>query len=368
RPRSIVPSPPRTTARSASFPSTTSTPTRSAMAATCVTAPSRSGPRERTAIRSTDGIGDPLLESGRELGIVSLDEVEDVLMVSLRAGEPRVYDPARLGSGPRQLAGHLSQDAPPDLGVADHAARRFGAAGLELGLDEHERLPPRCAELEHRHERERHREERDVACDQLRSERQLADRARVHALEHGDARIVADLRVKLAVADVERDHPRRTALEQHVREPACRRADVEAVEAGDDDAESVEGIGQLVPRTGDVRRRRLDLELRVVRDLLARLRVPRHPAGHDERLRLRAGLGEPALDEQDVEALLHAGTGAVAGSRPIAHTPGCARITAKHAASISAVAISVSVTRIAAATGPATAEPSGISTNDPRAS
>jgi len=27
--------------------------------------------------------------------------------------------------------------------------------------------------------------------------------------------------------------------------------------------------------------------------------------GHQERLRLRARLGEPALDEQDVDALLH---------------------------------------------------------------
>ena len=42
-------------------------------------------------------------------------------------------------------------------------------------------------------------------------------------------------------------------------------------------------------------------------DLLAGLRVARDEAGHDERLRLRAALGEAALDEQHVQALPHGG-------------------------------------------------------------
>ena len=48
----------------------------------------------------------------------------------------------------------------------------------------------------------------------------------------------------------------------------------------------------------------LDLEVRSLVDLLARFRVARHASGHDERLRLRARLREPALDEQDVKPLL----------------------------------------------------------------
>ena len=36
--------------------------------------------------------------------------------------------------------------------------------------------------------------------------------ARVHALDDLDARVVAKAPVELAVADVERDHPRRAAL------------------------------------------------------------------------------------------------------------------------------------------------------------
>ena len=61
--------------------------------------------------------------------------------------------------------------------------------------------------------------------------------ARVHALEHDDARIVAQPRVELPVADVDGDHARRAALEQDVGEAAGRGADVEAVEPGRVDAE-----------------------------------------------------------------------------------------------------------------------------------
>ena len=84
-----------------------------------------------------------------------------------------------------------------------------------------------------------------------------------------------------------------------------------AVEPADVDPERVERVRELVPGARDVRRRRLDLERRVLVDLLARLRVARHAPRHHERLRLRARLGEPALDEQDVKPLLHAGAGAV---------------------------------------------------------
>ena len=51
--------------------------------------------------------------------------------------------------------------------------------------------------------------------------------ARVHALDHGDARVGAQLPVQLAVADVEGDHAPRAAVQQHVGEAAGRGADVE---------------------------------------------------------------------------------------------------------------------------------------------
>ena len=112
--------------------------------------------------------------------------------------------------------------------------------------------------------------------------------------------------MELAVAHVDRHDPRRAPLEQAVGEAAGRRAEVEAVEAGHVEAHGVERVGELLPAAGDEARRRLDRQLRVLVDLRAGLRVAGHEPGEDERLRLRAALGEPALDEQDVEPLLHA--------------------------------------------------------------
>ena len=58
------------------------------------------------------------------------------------------------------------------------------------------------------------------------------------------------------------------------------------------------------PAARDESRRPLDLERDVVADLLPRLVEPGHEACEHERLRLRPALGEPALHEHDVEALL----------------------------------------------------------------
>jgi len=110
--------------------------------------------------------------------------------------------------------------------------------------------------------------------------------------------------MELAVADVERDHARRAALEQAVGEAAGRRAQVEAVLAFGVDPERVERVRELLPAARDESRRGAHLELDVVGDLLARLCETRHETGEDERLRLRAALREPALDQHDVQALL----------------------------------------------------------------
>src|SRR5581483_11473079 len=306
--RSIVPSPPSTIAMSTSADSSTSSTPRSA--ATCSSLASASPTPARsivtTAARSTDGIGDPPVEVGRELRLLSLDEVEDELMVSLRAGETRVYDPPRLRPRREQRLGDGMDDATAHLGIAHDALRRVRASGLELRLHQHERLPAGSGERKRRWKHERDRDERDVARDELRCERQLRERSCIHALEHGHAFVVADLRVELPVADVERDHAPGSTLQQHVGEASCRGAEVERVEPAHVDAEGVERVRELVPGAGDVRRRRLDLERGTLVDLLPRLRVSGHATGHDERLGLRARLREPALDEQDVKPLLRA--------------------------------------------------------------
>src|SRR5436853_1279787 len=95
-------------------PSTSSTPSRDASACSRSTASATcSGlPCVISAARSTDGIGDPAVEVGWERRPLCVDEVEDELMVSLRARQPRVYDPARLGPAREERTGDLVDHAP----------------------------------------------------------------------------------------------------------------------------------------------------------------------------------------------------------------------------------------------------------------
>src|SRR5215210_752466 len=307
--RSIVPSPPSTMARSAS----TAASSRSSTPASAATFRSRSSasatrsgrPCAKTAARSTDRIGDRSVEVGGEGWCRVVDEVEDELTVPLRAWKPRVYEPGDARPPRERRLRHLPQDPPVHVRLTDNALRRIRAPRLELRLDEHERSPRGRREPQRRREREPDRDERDVARHELRRERELRHVPGVDALEHRHARVLAQPRVQLAVPDVEGDHPRRPSLEQDVGEAAGRRADVECVNAGDVDPERVERVRQLVAGARDVRRRPLHLERRILRDLLARLGMPRDEARHHERLRLRARLGEAALDEQDVEPLPH---------------------------------------------------------------
>ena len=126
---------------------------------------------------------------------------------------------------------------------------------------------------------------------------------------HDHARIAAQLPVELAVADVERDDTGRAALEQHVGEPAGRRADVErqaALPARSPKASSA--CASLTPprptygMIGHVERDARRRPRRRSPALRRRLAVDPHLAGEDQRARALARRGEPALDEQRVEA------------------------------------------------------------------
>src|SRR3954454_15985342 len=126
--------------------------------------------------------------------------------------------------------------------------------------------------------------------------------------------------MQLAVADVHRDHASRASLQEDVREAAGRSADVHAVEIGRVDAEAVEAVGELLAAARHVRRRPLDLELHVLFDLLAGLVVAAHQAGKDECLGLRPRVGETALDEHDVQPLLHGLPGSRYPASPRSHS------------------------------------------------
>ncbi len=134
--------------------------------------------------------------------------------------------------------------------------------------------------------------------DEVGGERELGQLTGIRALEHGHARIVAQPLVELPAPDVERDHACSAALEQDVRKAAGRSADVERVPPGRVDAELVEGVRELVAAARHEPRRLLDDELRRFVHLLAGLLVAVNEARHHERLRLRAAVGEPALDEE----------------------------------------------------------------------
>src|SRR4051812_23404026 len=69
--------------------------------------------------------------------------------------------------------------------------------------------------------------------------------ADVLALEHDDARVLADRPRELAVADVDRVDTRRTALEEDVGEPTGRGPDVERGHARGLDPERIEPLHEL---------------------------------------------------------------------------------------------------------------------------
>jgi hypothetical protein len=65
-------------------------------------------------------------------------------------------------------------------------------------------------------------------------------------------------------------------------------------------------MGELVAASGDESRWLFDDELSRFLHLLAGFLVAVDETRHDERLGLRAAVGEPAFDEEDVQTLAHA--------------------------------------------------------------
>src|SRR5439155_16181396 len=174
----------------------------------------RSGlPCVTTATRLTSAgcVFDPAFELIGILRPLAVDEVKEELAVPLRAGQAGVYDARDLGPPLRRRARDLREHAPPNRTLPDDALRRLGAARLELRLDEHERLPARRGQRERGRQGGTDADERDVAGDELRRERQFAQLTRVDPLEHGHARVGPQPRMELPMADVERDHPSRAA-------------------------------------------------------------------------------------------------------------------------------------------------------------
>src|SRR5207247_8640008 len=153
-----------------------------------------------------DGMADPRFELNGESGVGSLDEVEEELTVAFRSRQARVYDPGGLRPPCQRRFRNLVEDAAPRPGIANDPAASLAAAGLELRLHENHGLPARRRQLEERRQRLPDADERDVADDELRRERELGDVQCVRTLAHDHPRGTADARVKMAVADITRSH------------------------------------------------------------------------------------------------------------------------------------------------------------------
>src|SRR2546423_2926576 len=161
--RSIVPSPPRTTAMSAPLRSCSGSPTpcfstsssgsSSSTPASRATFSSRSsaGPivcglpcvttaARRTALR--DRGGDPGVDVVGELRALTVNEVEENFPVPLRAGQPGVYGSGRFASPAQRRLGDLADDSAPHRHVPhDPAFPYLAPSRLELRLDHDDRLP-----------------------------------------------------------------------------------------------------------------------------------------------------------------------------------------------------------------------------------
>jgi hypothetical protein len=129
--------------------------------------------------------------------------------------------------------------------------------------------------------------------------------ARVHAVDDDHPWILTQALVQLCAPDIEGDHPRRAALEEDIGETARGRTQVERMPSSGLDGENVQRVVELFAASGDEPRPLGELERSRFVHLLARLVEAWDAPGHDQRLRLSAGLRETAFDEEHVEAFLH---------------------------------------------------------------
>jgi hypothetical protein len=185
------------------------------------------------------------------------------------------------------------------------------APRLELRLHERDHIGVCGKERRKRRQDVPQRDERDVNRHQIRRVRQVvrAEGARVHALGDEDARVGAQAPIELPVADVERDDRACAALEQHVGEPARRRANVQRAAAAGKDAEGIERARELDAPAADVWMiRRGKRDALVGGDRRAGLRndltVDCDVSCENQRLGALARGGEAAGDEGDVKTRL----------------------------------------------------------------
>ena len=138
----------------------------------------------------------------------------------------------------------------------------------------------------------------------IRSQGQMAG---VDSLVHDHARIVAQLPVELSMADIEGVHAGGSVLQQAIGEAAGGCAEVQADLAGRIDFEMLQRGLQLEAAPANESRAREDFDAAGCGHALAGLLrfavIDQNLAGHDEGLRFFPGIGQTAVQEQEVEPL-----------------------------------------------------------------
>ena len=193
--------------------------------------PARRRPRARAATASStstrpcvttaavltgrDRCVDPLVEVIGKRRVVGLREVEEELPVALRAGKPGVYDADDARPPAKRRVGDLAQDARADARGRGRRrpCRRPRAPPRTAASRARRACQPGAASREAGGSATRTEMNETSQTTSSRRERELRERPRVRALEHDDARVLAQTRVELPVADVDARSraPRRAA-------------------------------------------------------------------------------------------------------------------------------------------------------------
>src|SRR5437867_6284498 len=268
-----VPSPPRTTSRSAcagssalvtegtlaagtspavSFSSTAESPrARSHSRSPWTGAPPpgrRASPqRQRASRKRLDTPVDHGLEVARRAPVARA--VEEELAVTLRTPERRGGDAEHVPAAQHRVSGEAGDRLAVERRVPDDSALAHGLAPhLELRLHQRDDLAARREHAEHRGQDLLQRNKCDVDDRERRllAEDPRVERPRIGLFHDHHAGVLAQLGVELAHADVHSVHAGGAALEQAVGETTGRGAHVEADAASDFQLEGVERVGELL--------------------------------------------------------------------------------------------------------------------------
>src|SRR3989442_7504611 len=181
--------------------------------------------------------------------------MQEELLIALGARDWRCRRRQARQSYPSGGRRDLIDDANMDRRVSNDPLAHLGTTRFELGLDQRNHVATWPQDRWHDGQDLAERDERDVDDDEVDQAWQITggEVARIEAFDDDHTRIVSQRPVELAVADVERDHARRAALEQGVGEPSGRSPDVERLASLHSNAKRVEPMGELDASTADVR-------------------------------------------------------------------------------------------------------------------